>query len=119
MEAKPAEKPALAGDEVEWMWPANGKLIAPYTEGASKGLDIAGKAGDPVLAAASGVVSYAGAGLREFGRVDRHFLVAEGMLWRGLGWLVRDFDGRGRFFGRFRHCVDPVGKRFTENSLAR
>jgi lipoprotein NlpD len=69
VEAKPAEKPALAGDEVEWMWPANGKLIAPYTEGASKGLDIAGKAGDPVLAAASGVVSYAGTGLRGYGNL--------------------------------------------------
>jgi lipoprotein NlpD len=68
-EVKAAEKPALAGDEVEWMWPANGKLIAPYTEGGSKGVDIAGKAGDPVLAAASGVVSYAGTGLRGYGNL--------------------------------------------------
>ncbi len=68
-EAKPAEKPALGGDELDWMWPANGKLIAPFAEGGSKGLDIAGKAGDPVLAAASGVVSYAGAGLRGYGNL--------------------------------------------------
>ncbi|MDP2826813.1 MAG: peptidoglycan DD-metalloendopeptidase family protein [Sulfuritalea sp.] len=68
-EAKPAEKPLVAGDEVDWMWPANGKLIAPFAEGTSKGVDIAGKAGDPVLAAAGGVVSYAGAGLRGYGNL--------------------------------------------------
>jgi lipoprotein NlpD len=51
------------------MWPANGKLIAPYAEGGSKGVDIAGKSGDPVLAAASGVVSYAGTGLRGYGNL--------------------------------------------------
>jgi lipoprotein NlpD len=68
-EVKPAEKPAPGVDEPDWMWPANGKLIAPFAEGGSKGLDIAGKAGDPVLAAASGVVSYAGAGLRGYGNL--------------------------------------------------
>lgn len=72
-EQKPAEpkpeKPVVAGDEVDWMWPANGKLIAPFAEAGSKGLDIAGKAGDPVLAAGSGVVSYAGAGLRGYGNL--------------------------------------------------
>lgn len=68
-EPKPADKPALGGDEPDWMWPANGKLIAPFAEGGSKGVDIAGKAGDPVLAAASGVVSYAGAGLRGYGNL--------------------------------------------------
>lgn len=68
-EVKPAEKPVLTGDEVEWMWPANGKLIAPYAEGGSKGVDIAGRTGDPVLAAASGVVSYAGTGLRGYGNL--------------------------------------------------
>ena len=68
-EAKPAEKPVLAGDDVDWMWPSNGKLLAPFAEGGSKGVDIAGKAGDPVLAAAAGVVSYAGAGLRGYGNL--------------------------------------------------
>lgn len=68
-EPAPAEKPVVAGDEVDWMWPASGKLLAPFAEGSSKGVDIAGKAGDPVLAAASGVVSYAGAGLRGYGNL--------------------------------------------------
>lgn len=69
VESVPTEKPVLAGDELDWMWPANGKLIAPFAESGSKGVDITGKAGDPVLAAASGVVSYAGAGLRGYGNL--------------------------------------------------
>ncbi|MFA4969335.1 MAG: peptidoglycan DD-metalloendopeptidase family protein [Sulfuritalea sp.] len=68
-EPAPAEKPVLAGDELDWIWPANGKLIAPFAESGGKGVDITGKAGDPVLAAASGVVSYAGAGLRGYGNL--------------------------------------------------
>ncbi|MCF8177361.1 MAG: peptidoglycan DD-metalloendopeptidase family protein [Sulfuritalea sp.] len=63
------EKPVTATDDVEWIWPANGKLIAPFSEGGSKGLDIAGQAGDPVVAASGGVVSYAGAGLRGYGNL--------------------------------------------------
>ncbi|MBK9021996.1 MAG: peptidoglycan DD-metalloendopeptidase family protein [Sulfuritalea sp.] len=65
---KPAEKPALSGDEVEWMWPVPGKAMAPFAEGG-KGIDIAGRNGDPVLAAAAGVVSYAGSGLRGYGNL--------------------------------------------------
>jgi lipoprotein NlpD len=65
---KPAEKVAAA-DDVEWNWPANGKLLTTFAEGSSKGLDIGGKAGDPVFAAATGVVSYAGSGLRGYGNL--------------------------------------------------
>ena len=68
-EPVPVEKSVAAGDDVDWMWPTNGKVISPYAEGGGKGIDIAGKDGDPVLAAASGVVSYAGAGLRGYGNL--------------------------------------------------
>lgn len=66
---KPPEKPAAVSDDVDWMWPASGKLLTPYSEGGNKGVDIAGKVGDPVYAAASGVVSYSGAGLRGYGNL--------------------------------------------------
>lgn len=66
---KPADKPAAAPDDVAWAWPANGKLIAPFAEASNKGLDIAGKTGEPVLAAGDGVVSYVGAGLRGYGNL--------------------------------------------------
>ncbi len=73
-EAKPEPKPETAppvagGDDVPWIWPASGKLIAPFTEGGSKGLEIGGRAGDPVLAAGDGKVVYAGTGLRGYGKL--------------------------------------------------
>ena len=67
-EAKPADTPpALTGDEIAWIWPANGKTIGTFSESGSKGLDLAGKAGDPVIAAADGKVVYSGTGLRGYG----------------------------------------------------
>jgi lipoprotein NlpD len=44
-------------------------VIASFEDGRSKGLEIAGKAGDPVLAAADGRVVYAGSGLRGYGNL--------------------------------------------------
>lgn len=62
------EKPALSAD-IGWAWPTNGKMLAPFAEGSSKGIDLVGKLGDPVHAAADGMVSYAGAGLRGYGNL--------------------------------------------------
>jgi len=67
-EVKPAE-PALAGDELPWIWPARGQLIGTFSEGGSKGVDIAGKLGDPVIAAADGKIVYSGTGLRGYGKL--------------------------------------------------
>jgi len=70
-EVKPETAPAVATgpDDVPWMWPTSAKLSAPYSDGGNKGLDFAGKAGDPVLAAGDGKVVYAGSGLRGFGEL--------------------------------------------------
>jgi lipoprotein NlpD len=72
----PAPTPAPAApvardgdDDVNWAWPAAGAVIAPFDEGKVKGLVFAGKAGDPVLAAADGRVVYAGSGLRGYGNL--------------------------------------------------
>ena len=68
----PAPTPAAAitgEDDVGFIWPASGTLIAGFDEARNKGYDIAGKAGDPVLAAADGRVVYAGAGLRGYGNL--------------------------------------------------
>ncbi len=56
-------------DDVNWQWPAAGALIASFEEGKAKGLTLAGKAGDPILAAADGRVVYAGSGLRGYGNL--------------------------------------------------
>ncbi|MDR0996663.1 MAG: peptidoglycan DD-metalloendopeptidase family protein [Zoogloeaceae bacterium] len=52
---------------ITWAWPATGKTEANFAQ--TKGVDIAGKAGDPVLAAADGTVVYAGSGLRGYGQL--------------------------------------------------
>jgi lipoprotein NlpD len=66
----PTAAPAAAGeDDVVFIWPASGSLIAGFDEARNKGYDIAGKAGDAVLAAADGRVVYAGAGLRGYGNL--------------------------------------------------
>ena len=56
-------------------------MIATYDEQTNKGIGIAGKVGDPVLAAADGRVVYAGSGLRGYGNLvilkhDDTFLTA-------------------------------------------
>ncbi len=61
--------PSAAEDAINFQWPARGNLISGFDESKNKGLDIGGKVGDPVLAAADGRVVYAGAGLRGYGNL--------------------------------------------------
>jgi lipoprotein NlpD len=68
--AAAAAPAASAGeDDVAFIWPVNGSLLAGFDEAKNKGLDIGGKAGEPVLAAADGRVVYSGAGLRGYGNL--------------------------------------------------
>ncbi len=67
--AKPAPPPSAGADDVAFIWPANGAVIAEFDEAKNKGVAISGKAGDPVLAAADGRVVYAGSGLRGYGNL--------------------------------------------------
>lgn len=61
---------ASAGeDDLAFIWPAQGTLVAGFDEVKNKGFDISGKAGDPILASADGRVVYAGAGLRGYGNL--------------------------------------------------
>lgn len=66
----PSTAPAAKGaDDVDFIWPASGSLLAGFDEARNKGYDIGGKAGDAVVAAADGRVVYAGAGLRGYGNL--------------------------------------------------
>jgi lipoprotein NlpD len=61
---------APGDDDVSWSWPvAGGTVVAGFDEQKNKGIDIGGRAGDPVLASADGRVVYAGAGLRGYGNL--------------------------------------------------
>jgi len=62
-------KPAEASAAGEFIWPAKGKVIAGFAEPRRKGIDIDGKLGDPVIAAAAGRVTYTGAGIPGLGKL--------------------------------------------------
>lgn len=71
--AVPSTQPATkAGgtdkEDIDWMWPVKGKVSAPFTE-SSKGIDIAGRKGTAVRAAAAGRVIYADHNLRGYGNL--------------------------------------------------
>jgi lipoprotein NlpD len=56
-------------DTLAWGWPVAQSVSAGFDEQRNKGLDFAGKPGDPVLAVADGRVVYAGSGLRGYGNL--------------------------------------------------
>ena len=60
---------ATNDDNLVFAWPHPGQVLSGFDETKNKGLDFAGKAGDPVLAAADGKVVYAGSGLRGYGNL--------------------------------------------------
>ncbi len=66
--AAAAPKPA-SSDEVNFLWPTRGQVVDNFDEARYKGIGIAGRIGEPVLAAADGRVVYAGAGLRGYGNL--------------------------------------------------
>lgn len=82
-----------------WQWPAKGRVIKAWQSGSAvhKGIDIQGKLGEPVVAANSGKVVYAGSGLVGYGKLliikhDEQYLSAYGhnrKLLVGEGELVR------------------------------
>lgn len=65
-ESKPAPPPPPTAD---WIWPASGKVVDRFDEKRNKGISIAGKEGDPVVASADGTVVYSGSGLRGYGNL--------------------------------------------------
>ena len=74
---KPAPKPAApvaappAASTLGWRWPTDGNVFGSFAAGdpTRQGIDIAGKAGQPVRAAADGVVVYSGSGLVGYGEL--------------------------------------------------
>ena len=71
-EAKPEPvKPVLERDPeaIEFAWPARGRVLQAFAEPNSKGVDIGGRIGDPVVAAAQGRVMYTGTGIRGYGKL--------------------------------------------------
>jgi lipoprotein NlpD len=80
---QPQQRPQAAAREeprlleaapLAFAWPVKGKVLAGFAEPRRKGIDIDGKPGDPVSAAAAGRVTYVGSGIPGLGKlvVIRH-----------------------------------------------
>ncbi len=122
----PAAAAAIAPGR--WQWPTEGPIIGRYVAGdpTQQGIDIAGQAGQPVLAAADGVVVYSGTGLVGYGEViivkhndewlsayghNRSRLVAEGVNVRAgqtIAELGRSGTSRDMLHFEIRRNGKPV-----------
>ncbi|MGJ4804195.1 peptidoglycan DD-metalloendopeptidase family protein [Luteimonas sp. SDU82] len=78
-----APPPVRSG--IAWRWPTDGQILNRYAAGdpTRQGIDIVGKGGQPVRAAADGVVVYSGSGLVGYGELvivkhDEQWLSAYG-----------------------------------------
>jgi len=59
----------LEAQPLQFAWPVKGKVLAGFAEPRQKGIDIGGKLGDPVGAAAAGRVTYVGSGIPGLGKL--------------------------------------------------
>jgi|TARA_R110000787_G_scaffold102561_5_gene208625 lipoprotein NlpD len=70
---KPTSSPALTSgsESLIWRWPTEGRVVSTFSESAAgrKGINIIGKPGQPILAAADGKVVYSGDGLPRYGNL--------------------------------------------------
>ncbi|MCF6262802.1 MAG: peptidoglycan DD-metalloendopeptidase family protein [Xanthomonadales bacterium] len=130
--AKPANSSVASGrGKVHWQWPTNGTVIESYLAGdpTRSGLDIAGKEGQAIRAAARGSVVYSGNGLLGYGELiiikhndrflsayahNRVRLVAEGESIRAgqkIAEMGRGDNGRIKLHFEIRANGKPVNPR--------
>jgi lipoprotein NlpD len=65
--ARPRGRPVSVG---KWLWPTAGKIGRGFSpSNGSKGVDIVGREGQPIVASAGGQVVYQGSGLRGYGKL--------------------------------------------------
>jgi len=67
--APPKPPPPAAAAATLFGWPAKGRILAEFAEPRRKGIDIDGRPGDPVVAAAAGRVTYVGTGIQGMGKL--------------------------------------------------
>jgi lipoprotein NlpD len=75
------QQTARHANGVALAWPAGGRVVEAFQPGETRGIEIGGKPGDPVRAAADGRVMYAGTGLNSYGSLiivqhNKDFLTA-------------------------------------------
>lgn len=129
--ARVADGPTRSAGGVRWRWPADGTLVGRFAPGdpARQGIDLRGREGAPVLAAADGEVVYSGNGLVGYGELiiikhsaeflsayghNRRRLVAEGERVRAgqpiaeMGRAPNGFDALHFEIRRAGRPTDPL-----------
>ncbi|WP_433705453.1 peptidoglycan DD-metalloendopeptidase family protein [Paraburkholderia sacchari] len=76
-------QPAAARTNARLAWPVNGSVVKPFEPGKQRGIVIACAPGAPVKAAAAGRVTYAGSGIKGYGKLvivkhNAHLITAYG-----------------------------------------
>ncbi len=66
---KSKTKATLPKGPIKWSWPTTGKLVKSNSPTSKKGIDISGKSGQRIKAAAAGEVVYSGSGLLGYGKL--------------------------------------------------
>lgn len=69
--ARDDSAPTVSVAGIRWRWPTQGEVIQRFTNSdlTRQGIDIAGRSGQAVVAAADGEVVYSGSGLRGYGEL--------------------------------------------------
>lgn len=113
---------------LKWRWPTKGKVISTFSKSAAgrKGIDISGRSGEKVIAAASGKVVYSGSGLPRYGNLiiikhnesylsayahNKRLLVKEGQVVNGgerIALLGRTGTQRDQLHFEIRRNGKPV-----------
>lgn len=111
---------------LRWRWPAQGKLLTASLPTMRGGINIAGRPGQRVMAAADGEVVYSGSALRGYGKLiiikhndtylsayayNRELLVREGQVVTGgqqIATMGRDGKGRPALHFEIRKNGRPV-----------
>lgn len=118
MQAAPAAiapVPAAAGDEdIAWGWPASGEIKMRFdAKAGATGLNIAGGAGQPVLAAAAGTVLYSGSGMRGYGNlvIIKHNATYSSVYAYNSRLLVKEHDTvlKGQKIAEMGDTESPAG----------
>jgi lipoprotein NlpD len=122
--------PAFAKNDnraLHWLRPAQGRISKKFAlKSGSKGIDISGKFGEPVMASVAGVVVYSGSGLRGYGNLiiikhnadylsayahNDHILVKERQTIKAgekIATMGRANDGKIVLHFEIRHNGKPV-----------
>lgn len=77
------DPPPTPDSELAWQWPLRGAVVNRFQPPSSKGIDVSGRLGAPVVAAAGGNVVYSGSALKGYGELiiikhDDAYLTAYG-----------------------------------------